>query len=443
MVVKNPVACMMFFHTMISSFISVILRYGRHEWGLFGHCNSYFGTVEAQGKGTLHCHMLIWLEEHPTPQKMHDYLTSSSQYQEMMFMWLESIIKSKLLGTAEVVTEPGGIPLLQPRYEEEGKRHPATLLLPMVADIPCESFWREFEYVINELVKAFNWHEHTDTCWKYLCTLDPRDDTHCCMQIDGSTQLCTCIDEETGLILLRRLHLRITNYNNVVIFLMQCNMDVKHVGSGEGVNRLVHYVMEYATKSSLPAHVGLAALLYAIQRTNMNFPGGIQEVEDSPRSALMMTVNCMLSCQELSHQQVMSYLVGSGDHYKSHRYCILYFSAFEHFFRQVWDDLDRPGMDASSTYLDVDVPEDFSGLENTNCTAVGRMEQLLLHSSDSITGELFYKEDVTLYMSMGTISAVNQQQDYIYHSEDEEFDHMCLYEFIRMVEKVTKRSEEN
>ncbi|TFK89704.1 hypothetical protein K466DRAFT_486324, partial [Polyporus arcularius HHB13444] len=36
LVARNPGACAMFFHTMISTFISVVLRYGRSEPGLFG-----------------------------------------------------------------------------------------------------------------------------------------------------------------------------------------------------------------------------------------------------------------------------------------------------------------------------------------------------------------------------------------------------------------------
>ena len=48
----------------------MILRYGDPEGGLFGHCSAYYAMVEAQGRGTLHCHMLVWLEENPSPQQL-------------------------------------------------------------------------------------------------------------------------------------------------------------------------------------------------------------------------------------------------------------------------------------------------------------------------------------------------------------------------------------
>ena len=56
--------------------------------------------------------------------------------------------------------------------------------------------------------------------------------------------------------------------------------------------------------------------------------------EDS--GALIMVINSMLSRQEVSHQQVMSYLVGGGDHYASHRFRLLYFAAFHRVVRQFW-----------------------------------------------------------------------------------------------------------
>lgn len=30
--------------------------------GIFGTVKAYYGCVEAQGRGTLHCHMMVWLE---------------------------------------------------------------------------------------------------------------------------------------------------------------------------------------------------------------------------------------------------------------------------------------------------------------------------------------------------------------------------------------------
>lgn len=69
---SNPGPAAQFFDFSIKSFIDVVLRCGDDDGGLFGHCKAYYGMVEAQGRGTLHCHMLIWLDGNPSPQELRD-----------------------------------------------------------------------------------------------------------------------------------------------------------------------------------------------------------------------------------------------------------------------------------------------------------------------------------------------------------------------------------
>ena len=65
-VANNPGPAAQFFDFLIKSFLDVVIRYGDDKGGLLGHCKAYYGMVEAQGRGTLHCHMLIWLEGNPS-----------------------------------------------------------------------------------------------------------------------------------------------------------------------------------------------------------------------------------------------------------------------------------------------------------------------------------------------------------------------------------------
>ena len=267
-VANNPGACAKFFHTMISSFVDVVLRYGRKDRGLLGKCSAYYGTVEAQGRGTLHCHMLVWIHGHPNPQAMRDLMTTSPEYERDLFLWLESLIKCELLGTTMTVTEPTGKELQRPRFPAQtGYVHPGVHLGPQIDQVDETAFAWQFSSSVNDLVQQCNWHNHTDTCWKYLRRGDKRSDANCRMRIDGSTRDETVTDPETGSILLRRLHPRIANYNDLIIFLLRANMDIKHIGSGEAAKALIYYITDYITKSSLPAHLGLVALLHAIHRT--------------------------------------------------------------------------------------------------------------------------------------------------------------------------------
>jgi hypothetical protein len=74
LVAKNPVVAAQFFNLHIKAFISALLGYDPEhkdlEGGILGLVKAYYGCVEAQGCGTLHCHMLIWLKGGLSPNKI-------------------------------------------------------------------------------------------------------------------------------------------------------------------------------------------------------------------------------------------------------------------------------------------------------------------------------------------------------------------------------------
>ncbi|KAI9062001.1 hypothetical protein FKP32DRAFT_1528047, partial [Trametes sanguinea] len=230
------------------------------------------------------------------------------------------------------------------------------------------------------------------------------------MRIDGTTCPTTHLDDETGAILLRRLHPRIASYNDLIIFLMKSNMDIKFIGSGEAAKALLYYVTDYITKASLPTHVGLAALSYAIQKTNEQFPhmvegGNEDNTARRSKGALNKSVNRMMSQQEISHQQVMSYLVGGGDVYTSHLFKVLHWGSFDRLFQRAFPQI-------------LQQPESSERADVSEQTA--------------------YQESFVLTINSDSISAANQTQDYVYRSQDAVFKQMCLYEFAGSAEKVTR-----
>ena len=38
--------------------------------GILGRVSAYFGTVESQGRGTLHLHLIVWLKDAPNSDQM-------------------------------------------------------------------------------------------------------------------------------------------------------------------------------------------------------------------------------------------------------------------------------------------------------------------------------------------------------------------------------------
>ncbi|KAJ7155909.1 hypothetical protein C8R43DRAFT_825594, partial [Mycena crocata] len=320
---------------VIKAFIEIILKYdpssdGEQGNGLFGRCSGYYAMVEAQGRGTLHCHMLIWLEGNPTPQQLRDRMREEPEFQERMFDWLESIIQCQLPSTEEVVVEKDG-PLKAPDLPPDRLKLRVTKD-PKVEGMSEDEFEKAFRETVEDLAIMFNWHDHKPTCWKHLKNGEPRTDESCRMRIDGSVNPFTHLDMATESIMLKRLHPRINNFNDLIMFLLRCNMDIKYVGSGEAAKALVYYVTDYITKGTLSTHVGLSALEYAIKRNDEKFDSSKPMFHDRAevnRSLFTKTIMALMSKQEMSHQQVMSYLVGGGDCYSSHHFKIVKWGEYD------------------------------------------------------------------------------------------------------------------
>ncbi|KZV66483.1 hypothetical protein PENSPDRAFT_701175, partial [Peniophora sp. CONT] len=317
---------------MVRGFLETIVRFGDSRPGLFGRCKAYYGTVEAQGRGTLHLHMVLWLEGNPNPQRLRDRMLSDPRFRGRVFEWLEDIIRCELPGTEAIHK---GDPESMRKPETESVGDPRVCAVPLRSEF-CDSteseaiFETNFEEVVRSLAISCNWHDHTETCWKHLKPDQPRDSAHCRMRHTGAVRERTELDKETQSIMLRRLHPWINNYNDIMLYLLKCNMDIKYVGSGEAAKALTYYITDYITKPSLPTHAALAAVCAAIRKTSKT-AGHDGDRQQFRRSLLTKIVNGIMGKIELSYAQVMSYLVGGGDHYSSHTFRNLNWSMLDKF----------------------------------------------------------------------------------------------------------------
>ncbi|CAF4041639.1 unnamed protein product, partial [Adineta steineri] len=89
-IASHPVATAKFFHILICDILdTMILR------GVVGPVKAYFGTVESQGQGSLHLHLLIWLNHDLKPADMKNKIQDPS-FRENLIAYLEDIIKEDL-----------------------------------------------------------------------------------------------------------------------------------------------------------------------------------------------------------------------------------------------------------------------------------------------------------------------------------------------------------
>ncbi|KZV80501.1 hypothetical protein EXIGLDRAFT_630073, partial [Exidia glandulosa HHB12029] len=84
-VAKDPVAAARFFHEMVQLFIDIILGMKFDGRGIFGKTEAYYGMVEAQGRGSLHIHMLVWISGNLPPQALRDRMQSDDAFKRQLF----------------------------------------------------------------------------------------------------------------------------------------------------------------------------------------------------------------------------------------------------------------------------------------------------------------------------------------------------------------------
>ncbi|KAF9034898.1 hypothetical protein BJ165DRAFT_1356155 [Panaeolus papilionaceus] len=273
--------------------------------GVLGPTSAYYGCVEAQGRGTLHCHMLVWLHGSINPDKLRSTMKDDPEFRLSFVTYLEQV----------VCTHVPNVPQNQPP-SLFNQHHSCKLRPPPLVDTPQANKLRQED--LAYLVERCQRHYHSDTCYKYW--KGPGDRKECRFHLDADqVQSTTVFNEETGEFKLRRLDGTLNNYNSVILQNMRCNMDIKHIGSGTSSKAILYYVTDYITKSALKVHVAFSALEVGITKLG-TFNPAIETVDDRSKALLQKCAFSLLSRQELSMQQVASSLLGIGDHYSSHEF---------------------------------------------------------------------------------------------------------------------------
>ncbi|CAF5076995.1 unnamed protein product, partial [Rotaria sp. Silwood1] len=89
-IASHPVATAKFFHVLISNILDSMIM-----GGVLGPVKAYFGTVESQGRGSLHLHLLIWLDHDMKPADMKEKIQDAT-FRNKLKAYLEDIIKDDL-----------------------------------------------------------------------------------------------------------------------------------------------------------------------------------------------------------------------------------------------------------------------------------------------------------------------------------------------------------
>jgi hypothetical protein len=318
LVAKNPFIGAKFFNIYMKAFIKALLGYDRTsvdiDGGILGLVKGYYGCVETQGRGSLHCHMLVWVEGSLSPDELRKRVLDPTQgnFCHRLLEFLDDTISNCI--------PPDPDPQLR---VHSSRFHPCSVraLDPKIASAP------ELQKDLYHIVSCSQVHSHKKTCYKYWKGAPhPKE---CRFNLDANRYTpVSSIDMETGELCLRCLDGLVNNFNATIIQAMRCNMDIKFIGSGPAAKAILYYITDYITKSELKTNVAYAALEVAISKL-----GEYNPVEDSltirAKRMLQKCAHAMVSHQEVPAQLVASYLMDYNDHYTSHSYKSLYWTSFE------------------------------------------------------------------------------------------------------------------
>ena len=404
LIASNPVAGARFFHFMIQMFIRHVLGVEKDHQGLYGETAGYYGTVEQQGRLTLHLHMLLWIRGSPSPDELRSkILDPDSDFRQKLVEYLENahagdfLMKNKADVEADVHVASQSTEYRNPT---ETLPEPPPQLCHNIPRNDCNgcasvtSWWSRFQSTVNDLLLKSNVHKCSTNRNKDGSQNKGRPYKGCLDNIWGRCKARfprtlferTEIDMETGRIDVKKGDSWLNTFSYLVTYLFRCNTDITSLRSGTAVNGVLLYVSKYVTKSSLKTHVIFDTVRSMFQK-HSDIIGGSDTRNHKARILMTKIVNSLSAKMEIGSPMACMYLLGNPDHYTGHTFVPFYWQSFVREARKPWEQ--------KSTDLEMNIEA---------------------------------PEKLTIFKSRGRVIGFSPVHDYVHRPA--ELHSMCLYDWI-------------
>lgn len=278
--------------------------------GLLGRITGYFGVVEAQGRGTLHVHMLLWLEDAPNAEEMHLLLQRES-FRERIREFIKENIRAHVDGLDEETIK------VMPREAQLAYSRPPN---------PDEQDWTEqFTDKLCRVVRSQQIH----TCTRMTCL---RYNKHGRLTCKRRAPWELSMEEEidtNGRYKPRRTVPFMNNFCPAISVSLCCNNDIKLLSNGSDTKDCMWYSTTYQSKKQGKNH-NISALMAKSMLYHASHTSHVDDILDRNRLLIFRCQHALNREMELSAPQVIAYLMRWGDHLCSHRYVPLYWSALQY-----------------------------------------------------------------------------------------------------------------
>lgn len=316
-IAMDPYAAAKFFHFIINVILETLFGVTLTGYrinssnGIFGPINSYIGTVESQGRATLHLHMLLFLRNAPSAMEM-EKLLKTEEFRKKVSAYIATNIHAFISGmstTEEVFSktaEPGLAYSRPPDPDDTG-------------------FERKFQEMEKKLARAQQVH----VCEENRCLRPDKHGMMICKRRAPWEISPEAFIHEDGAWGPKRLFPYFTGWSPMILVCNRCNNDVKIITNGSATKALTFYICCYSAKKQGRSYNSSAlladGLLQHFERPDNQYTQNLLEMN---RLLLFRCLHVLNREQEISGPMVMSLLMGWNDIYLSHQYSSIYWNSF-------------------------------------------------------------------------------------------------------------------
>ena len=319
-IAQDPYAAAKFFHFMIHAILETLFGVRitnfqvRNRKGIFGKISAYFGTVESQGRGTLHLHILLWLENAPTSEEM-TLLLKSPEFRNKAASFIRANLRAYIPGLDSVESVKA-----IPREKDIAYSRPPNP--------DCDNYDEQLKLFELKLART----EQIHTCKLRRCLIRDKSGIYRCKR-RAPFELSE-VDEikENGQWRSKRLYGYVNGYVPGILVNARCNNDGKLLTNGEDTKNIAMYTTIYIAKKQGRSYNASAIMAkgyaYHLDHLTDTTETYVDDMRDVQRLLLFRLVHAINREQELAAPMVMSYLMGWGDTYRTHHYSPVYWSSF-------------------------------------------------------------------------------------------------------------------
>jgi len=278
--------------------------------GLLGRIASYFGVVEAQGRGSLHVHMLIWLDDTPNCNDMQSLLQSNAAFRSRIQEYIRENIRAHVDGLDEETMKNMG--------------RESQLAYSRPPDPDSENWENEYSDRLQQVVRSQQVH----TCSKASCLRYNKYGRLICKRHAPWELSDTEVIDAGGRWKARRTVPFINNFCPSISVTLCCNNDIKLITNGADTKDAMWYSTMYQSKKQCKNHniSALMAQSFLYHETHKNTS---ETIIEQNRLLIFRCQHAINREMEMSGPQVVAYLMGWGDCICSHRYVPLYWSSVQ------------------------------------------------------------------------------------------------------------------